>query len=416
MKYAFFNDDCYNLYTITTSKFLTGKIEIVFVSDYSKESLTYLNLLSYVLLDSTKTYPSNKDLIRKLESLYNTKINMTNTRIGKIILTSLSLEFLDTPLFNDENLDEALKLLFEIINNPNTNYNAFEEEIFIKAKRKASNDIITFNNDKKNKTIVNALEMVDNKVRGINIFGDKNILDSIGEKKLLNFYKSFLEDSLKNIYYIGSRNEKLIKKIVQKYQKFNSIQTKKYDLFLEDDLYKLRCKNYKGKESSDELKIVQIYSFLPLNEIETNYILPLFNIIFSGSQDSVVFKKLREIEGLTYNVDSFYQKYDKLIILNTMCSKNNYRNALKIINSCINDIKKGNLSDDVFESSKKLLLTSYNLIYDDLDKILENYMFNTMFNTLSFDEKQEIIRNITKKDVVNIAKKIKLLVNYVGGE
>ena len=415
MKYAFFNDDCYNLYTITTTKFESSKFEIVFVSDLSLESLTYLNLLSYVLLDSTKTYKTNKEFLRKLEFLYDSKINISTTRVGNSLLTSLSIDYASS-LFSDETEEEIIKLAFDVINNPLAAYNSFDEEVTNKCKRKALNDILLLNDDKKGNALINALKKTDD-IRGMNIYGNVDILNSITEKKLFKFYNNFLENSLKNIYYIGNKNEKVIKKLIQKYQKFNSIQTKKFDLFLDDDLSKMRLKNYKGSPINGEVKIVQIYSFSPLSEFEANYVVPVFNsLLAAGSQDSLVFKKLRENEGMTYGIDSFYQKYDKILILNTMCKEKNYKLALRIIKSCIDDIKRSKFSSETLDSAKNLLLTSYNFIYDDLGAILENYVFNTIFNVSSLDEKKENVTKVTKKDVVNVAKKIKLVVNYVGGE
>lgn len=417
MKYAFFSDDCYNLYTITTNKFLSSKLEIVFVSDYSKEALTYLNLLRYVLLDSTKTIQSNLELLKSLEGLYNTKIEMTTTRVGKVLLTSLSAETMDLPLFSDEDFDKVVSILFEIINNPNISYNEFDEEIVKKYKRKVLNDITLVEDDKTSKMVMNTLKIVDNQIRGVNIYGDRNIINSITEKKLYSFYKEFLEESLKNIYYIGSKNEKLVKKMIQKYQNFNSIQTKKYSLFIDDYIHKLKLKNIKTNFEDREIGIIQLYSFNSLTEFERDYVVVLLNtILASASQDSLIFKKLRETYGLVYGLDTFYQKYDRIIILNTLCNEKEYKNVLKIIKSCIDTIKKGMFSDELFENSKKLLITSLNQIYDDKEKLIENLIFNTIFNVDLVDEKIDNIGKISKKDVINASKKMKLLVNYIGGE
>ena len=232
----------------------------------------------------------------------------------------------------------------------------------------------------------------------------------------INFYKSFIEESFKNIYYMGTKSEKEIKKLIQSYQRFNSIQTKKYNLFLDNEIYKLKPKIIKESSKSEEIKVVQIYSFNVLNDYEKNYVMPLINTILgAGSQDSLIFKKIREIEGLVYNLDTFYQKYDSLIILNTMCDEKNSKKILRIIKECLDNLKKGDFSEESLNDAKKLLLTSYNIIYDDKEKLIENYIFNTLFGDHSIEEKMDYIRKVNKKDIVNTAKKIKLIITYLGG-
>ena len=70
MNYESINMGSYNLHIIKTTKFKTITVEIDFREKFSKEFITIRNLLKNVLLNSNKTFPNERDLIKETENLY----------------------------------------------------------------------------------------------------------------------------------------------------------------------------------------------------------------------------------------------------------------------------------------------------------------------------------------------------------
>ena len=85
----------YNLHIIKTNKFKTVTLKVVFKNVIKKEDITKRNILSDILLQSSKNYQSKRDLIIKAEELYALDIYNHTERIGNYISTSFILQVLN---------------------------------------------------------------------------------------------------------------------------------------------------------------------------------------------------------------------------------------------------------------------------------------------------------------------------------
>ena len=86
------------------------------------------NILSDILLQSSKKYPSKRDLIIAAEDLYSASIYNSTERIGKYIMTSFTLQVLNDKFTEEDNLNKGIEFLREIVFN-------FFAGIYIKIKK-----------------------------------------------------------------------------------------------------------------------------------------------------------------------------------------------------------------------------------------------------------------------------------------
>ena len=71
MVYKTYKCNSYNIHTIKTDRFKTVHMEIIFRKNIVKEELVNYAFLVDMLMESSKNYPKRKDVITKLEELYN---------------------------------------------------------------------------------------------------------------------------------------------------------------------------------------------------------------------------------------------------------------------------------------------------------------------------------------------------------
>ena len=84
-----------------------------------KEEVTIANVLRRYLGYTSKKYNKRKLVVEALEDLYDASFYTASSRVGNSIFISFILDILD-PVFCDKGyLDQALKLPFEFIFNPN---------------------------------------------------------------------------------------------------------------------------------------------------------------------------------------------------------------------------------------------------------------------------------------------------------
>lgn len=418
MKYDRFENETYNLYTIETSKFKSCHMELVFRCSATKENITYLAMLTEILLASSKVYPTKKLLSRKLYDLYNVGLSATNSRVGEIILTNMMIDFLDPKFTDMETLEDSIKLFFEMIFEPNADEFEFDELTFERIKRELSSEIKSLKEDPKQSSILGAFRELDsNDVRSFNASGDLAILEAMTPKKLYEFYLKFIERSPRDIYVVGNLNMKSIDKIVRKYAKFMSIIEEDYNIYLPGIKFK-NSRSVTVDSHTSQTNLVQIYTLDNLTDRERDYVMPLFNMLWgSGSLESKLYKSLRGENSLCYNVNAFYQKYDRVLIVHTAIDDEKTTLALKLISKALASMRKGLFEDDELENVKNMLESSLFLGLDNPNRLIDSYVFRNIAGLKDIESRIDEIRKVTPKDIVNVSKKVHLALTYrVRGE
>ena len=73
----------FNLHMIKTDKFKTAYIDLLFSNRIVKEEISKTNFLAGILCQSTNTYKTNIDFMKKCEDLYSLDVTSSCYRIGK---------------------------------------------------------------------------------------------------------------------------------------------------------------------------------------------------------------------------------------------------------------------------------------------------------------------------------------------
>lgn len=413
MKYDCFTNDTYNLYTIETNKFKSGHLEIVFRSEATFENITYISFLISMLFENSKKYPSKKTLSRKLCDLYNVMINGTSSRVGNTIITNAMVDFIDPKYTDMDTLEESIELLFELVLNPNADEFEFDELTFERVKKELAKTIESLKEDPKQSSILNALGALGpDDPRGFNANGDIGVLESITPKKLYDFYKNFLETSSRDIYLIGNLDMKMMNKMIRKYARFKAIVDVDTEVYL-PNLYVKKSNTLVEEANVTQTNLVQIYSFVNLTARERDYVVPLFNMLWgSGSLESKLYKSLRGENSLCYNVNTYYQKYDRVIVLHTAVDDSSVTLSLKLIIAALASIKKGKLTEDELENVKNLLINSLHLSLDNPDRLIDMYVFKNLVGLKSIEERIDEIRSVGLEEIIAVAKKMRLALTY----
>src|SRR5574344_1040661 len=126
MIYKEYKNDSYNLYTIKTDKFKTCHMEVIFYEDIKKDKITITNVLTDMLVHSSSKYPKRKNVVEKLEDLYNANFFSIAGRVGNLRTYNFVYNFID-PLYADKSyLKEVIKFPFEMLFNPHIKNDEFD--------------------------------------------------------------------------------------------------------------------------------------------------------------------------------------------------------------------------------------------------------------------------------------------------
>ncbi len=410
MKYQSFEFDTFNLYTIKTDKFKNCHMEITFYDNAKKEELAIRNFLVDMLCHSSKKYPKRKDLVIKLEELYQSYFYGVTTKVGNMVMSSFVYDFINPQYINDSNyLKNVLKLPFEIIENPNVVDNAFDERTFKIIQKRILRDIEAIKENPTNYAIRRALINMDkDSITASSLLGTKEDVEAITKENLYEYYDKFYKKSLCNIYIIGDLDMNEIAKIIEANFHNNCLKNHRVEAFVEN---KLRKKELVVNEKSDfcQTNLVMGFNLDKLTKEEMMVTLYFFDeVLCAGGLKSKIYNALREENQLCYSVSSITAKYDNMYYVYVGLDEANALLAIKLIKKCVKDMASGKISDEEIIMAKNQLQTSLDVVMDNQNSLINNYTFNTIVGTPLFKSLKEAYKNITIKDLKNLGKKLKL--------
>lgn len=414
------NIDCkaYNIHTIRTNRLKTTKIEVVFRNKVNPKTIAINSFLAAMLNESSKKYPTRRKLAIKIEDLYKTYYYCFSNKVGNCLNTIFSVNFINPEFISDNDyLKNIIEFLFDMISNPNVSNNEFDINTFYIVKKNILLDIESVEENAEKKAINNALlEMDKESVSSLNILGTKEEVEKITPENLYEAYLNLVNNSLVDIFIIGNTNMDNIVSLIKKYYHNRKIRTEKIDYYIENNQRK-KVQEKEDTSSFLQSQLVCIYNLCNLTKDEKEITFHLLNYILgSGGLSSKLYRYVREENSYCYRIASMYFKYDNLLCIASSLAKENIKHSIKLINKAIEEMKKGDFTEDDIKDAKQILLLSLNVNKNNPNSILANYQFKYFLGNYTIEEKIELIEKITKEDIISLAKKIKENTIYILSE
>ena len=143
------------------------------------------------------------------------------------------------------------------------------------------------------------------------------------------------------------------------------------------------------------------------------YATMLYNSILGGSANSKLFQNVREKASLAYTASSSYMRLSNEIFINSGIEIENYQKALDIIRKQLEDMKKGDFTDEEIENAKKGIISAIEAIDDEQDSEIMYFFGQEFFeNVSSLEEYKENIQKVTREQIIDIANKVCISVIY----
>ena len=122
---------------------------------------------------------------------------------------------------------------------------------------------------------------------------------------------------------------------------------------------------------------------------------------------------VREKNSLCYNIGSYFIKFSSLLIVRAGINSENKDKTVKLVNKCIKEMVDGNFSDEEILSAKKTRINQIRMQEDSTWSIIAIQVAADIDNVLTGNKMINEIRTVTKKEIVDLAKKIKLNTIYM---
>lgn len=409
--------DGITLHEINTDKFKTNLIAVFLTTKLKRENVTKNALIPAILRRGTKKLKTQEEISKRLEEMYGAEFDCGLDKTGdnqvlKFYIETINDNFLPE---NDSNLlEEAIKNIFDIVFNPYVENNGFKED-YLNQEKNNIRQIIEGKIDNKARYALDRCieEMYKNQNFGLYRFGYVEDLEKITANELYEYYKELISNCKIDIFVSGIIDDKL-EQIVRENENIDKANSREAQY----NLIKLEKKeNVQIKTIVDNMDVTQGKLILGLdvniNDDELSYTVSLYNSILGGSANSKLFQNVREKANLAYIASSSYLRYKSNIFIKCGIEIDNYEKALNIIKEQLEDMKKGNFTEEDIENSKKGILAGIKTIDDEQDTQITFFFGHEVTGQkTTIEEYSEKIKKVSKQDIIDVANLININTIY----
>jgi len=417
MEYKEHKMGSYTLHTIKSDKFKLCHMEIIFRNNVKREDITKRNVLFDLLMESNAQLPTKRALALKLEDLYNAYLYSVTSKVGNGIITNVCMDFINPKYTDEKALLESLILPFDMLLKPLVTNKEFDSKTLGIVKDRLAADIRSIKETPKKYAILEAFKTLgDNSPSSYSNVGTLEDLELITASNLYEYYQQVLKHDYIDIYIIGNLDMDEVAKIIKTKAEFKVIKNHKFELYTASEKRKPVIVN--KPYIYIQTNIVMILNLNKLTSYEKKYVAILYNMILGGgSLETKLYKRLRDENSLCYNVNSLYQKYDGLIIINTSVDVNAKDKAIKLIKQALKDMM-GRITEEELNAAKETIISSLNMNMDNIGKIVDNYFYRHISDIDEYEERIKKYKEVTINDIYKLAKKVSISTIYslIGGE
>lgn len=406
MKFEDIKTENYNLHLIKTKKFKTVSIRVDFRRKSVKEEITYRNVVADMLMRSTASYKTEREMVIKSEELYNTNYMYNVCLSGNYSIMSFDITTLSDFYSENGNVNNSVMFLMDMLFNPLIKNNAFDKntlDISLNYIRKYIEDI--YDNPRKYSKVRLRELMAPSSPFSYHQDGYIEDLEKIDGANLYKYYKDFIKNDLVDIYVIGDVTEN-IKEIFDKYFIYTrrNIEANHFINLKSRSNIKKKIENKMVRQST----LMVGFKIDDTSIFEKQYVSTIYSFILGGSPDSKLFMNVREKMSLCYSISSVIAPVTNSMFIGSGIDKKDYKKALKEISKQIECMSNGEFTEDDIANAKATYKSSCLELFDSQISLINAKSASTYVGFDSLDLRTQKIDEVTYEDVVRFAKKVKI--------
>ena len=402
---------------LNTNKFKTNLVSVFLTTELTRENVTKNALISTILRRGSKSMPSQEEISKQMEEMYGASFDCGLDKIGdnqvlKFYMETINDDFI--PQQKENMLKTTLEKILEIVFNPYIENGEFKKE-YVEQEKNTIKQRIQGKIDNKARYALNRCveEMYKDEPYGLYKFGYVEDLDAINGKNLYEYYQELIKNCKIDILVSGILPDD-IEEIIKENENIKNLQEREPSYVMP----KLTTRNTEKEnvvtESMDVTQGKLVLGLdIKLENEKQKYDALLYNSILGGTANSKMFQNVREKAHLAYVASSSYIRQKSNIFINCGIEINNYEKALEIVKKQIDDMKKGDFTEEDIENAKKGIISTIDLIDDEQDTGITYYFGQELSNNkISPEEYKEIVQKVQKDDIVKIANSVSINTIY----
>lgn len=389
------------IFLLDGQKFRTNLLVLFFDLPLKRETATKTALLAEVL--KRGEYPAKA--ARQEEELYGALWDVSVVKKGDRQLLLFSLETLKTV-----ETEDALSFLRERLLRP-LEQGAFSEKAVERQKKILRRKLEGLRDDKKAFARKRVLEeTAEGTAFAISGDGYAEDLEEINGKNLFAWYRKIAETAEVKVFFCGDKEEK--PKVLSLRQNFPGRVAETERQGQESDRHEPPCFVQERTEAEQARLLLGFEA--DIENSRRQAALLLLNQLFGGDPDSLLFRKIREEQGLCYDIKSYRYPLSPYLFVQAGIQETDAKETGKLVLKCLDELKKESVSPEKLRQAKESILRDYDGLADNpwamVDFFAEQVLQGKELSTEKFLRQVE---RAESEDILRAANHLKLKTVYL---
>ena len=393
---------------------------IIITTPLKRETVTINALIPFILRRGTKRLPNQTLINKELENMYGAGFNCGIDKMGDNVVLKFYIESIanEYALDNENILKRNLKNLLEIVFDPIQNGNELNEE-FLSLEKENLKKVINRKIDDKDSYALDACieKMYNSEKFGLYKYGYIDDVDNITIEQLSEYYNWLIQNSKIDIFISGNIDEKEIESYLRENENIKKLKPRIENYILNNEFTESKQIVENPNEILEKMDITQGKLVIGLDitsHIENLQIVALvYNALLGDGANSMIFQNVREKAGLAYSARSTFVTQKLNIFVRCGIQIENYEKAVELIKVQLENIKNGDFTEEDLINSKTYLISSLKNVAEEQDTELIYYIGQEIAKTdITLEEYIEKIENVTKEQILDVAKSISINTIY----
>ncbi|MDR2558168.1 MAG: insulinase family protein [Oscillospiraceae bacterium] len=403
--------------SVSDPRFKFNRITFGFLTPLRKERASLNALVPRALSDNNAEYPKMRDFNNYLASLYNAKCDFEVASIGDTQFLGLSINFMDDSyaLHDEKITEQASKTLFDCIFRPVNDGETFLASTVELSKRMQIEAIESELNDKRTYAANQAKRIIcEGEPAAVNPLGDVENTHAITPESIYKAHYELLNCAEIEIICVGCNDFSDALRIAK--ENFAAIKMEDRQPLSS----KSECSPLKSAtaEKTELLPLLNqskmVLGFKTGGSVNNREALSLMSNLYGGTVSSKLFLNVRERLSLCYYCWSRVNKEKGVMFVACGVEEANIEKAKAEILTQLDNIKKGDFTDDDFNSSLLFEQNNIKTVNDNLGSLTWWYLTRIYIKAIkSPEEALADYENITREDLINAADSMTLDTVYV---
>lgn len=405
----------YQLHLIQTKKFKNITLSLRLQNTLKKETSTLRALLTFVLIASTKKYPTTKEIAAYLDEMYgaslsNNILSKGASHIMQLYSSCVNENYLPV---QESLLEKQIQLIHDLFYDANAFDGAFDEKIVELKKKELKERLQAAKDDKFSYSLDQLFEyMGRDTILGVKSTGYEEDIDKITAKDLYEYLQRCIQEDEKHLYIVGDVDESIVD-VFKKNLSFPQTNQKYASSYQFESQRKEVLEIFETQEVT-QAKLNMGFTINCDYASDDHYAFTVFNAYFGGFSQSQLFQVVREKNSLCYYVSSSYDAFNGIMIVNCGIEDKDYAKARSLIMEELKKIQQGHVDLDSLTLAKGMLAHSLRRSDDEAGSMIAiDYNRDITGKKETNQEYLDRLMNVTVEDIVRVANQIKLDTVYL---